>query len=165
MLRSVVPPPSPEMILSTWTPSVAKKPFSIATAHGSVAVTRPYWLTAISAADDGADQQAASTANTTGNADRQRFMSFLPRVAAEYVTPADGTKPDGDVARRRVGNAPIAPRRHRPRKRAIQYAVWPKLDAPLSRGMTARGFISHRLLGPPAQVVDQALLAHRPPSQ
>jgi hypothetical protein len=52
MLRSVVPPPSPEMMWSILTPSAAKKPFSSATAHGSVAVTRPYWLTAMSAARD-----------------------------------------------------------------------------------------------------------------
>src|SRR5215475_783640 len=74
MLRSVVPPPSPEMILSTLTPSAANNPFSVATAHGSVAVTRPYWLTAISAAAAGTEPQANS-AHTAANADRQRFMS------------------------------------------------------------------------------------------
>src|SRR5262249_62345907 len=92
MLRSVVPPPSPEMILSILTPSSAKKPFSIATAHGSVAVTRPYWLTAISAACDGA-QQTVRMAATIGYAQRQRGIGFLPVLSGHYVMPAAATKP------------------------------------------------------------------------
>src|SRR5215470_5119017 len=77
MLRSVVPPPSPEMMLSILTPSSAKKPFSIATAHGRVAVTRPYWLTAISAACDGA-HQIVRMAATIEYAQQQRGIGFLP---------------------------------------------------------------------------------------
>src|SRR3569623_1203578 len=51
MLRNVVPPPLPEMILSMLMPSCRKYPIFRATAHGNVAVTRPYWLTANSEAD------------------------------------------------------------------------------------------------------------------
>src|SRR5690348_16809738 len=88
MLRSVVPPPSPEMILSILSPSAAKKPFSIATAHGSVAVTRPYWLTAISAAREGA-QQTIRIATTIGYAQRQRGISFLPDLSGIMSCPLE----------------------------------------------------------------------------
>src|SRR5262245_13264826 len=80
MLRKVVPPPSPEMMWSTCTPSAANRPFSIATAHGKVAVTRPYWLTAISAAGDGPDQQTARIANTIEYAQRPRRIGIPPMI-------------------------------------------------------------------------------------
>src|SRR4249920_64353 len=82
MLRKVVPPPSPEMMWSILTPSAANRPFSIATAHGSVAVTRPYWLTAISAAGDGAAWQTTRVATTIERAQRPRSMDVLPMVSA-----------------------------------------------------------------------------------
>src|ERR1700716_2238086 len=53
MLRNDVPPPAPAVTPSMSRPASLNMPFSSATAHGSVATRRPYWLTVIFAAKAG----------------------------------------------------------------------------------------------------------------
>jgi hypothetical protein len=53
MLRNDVPPPAPAVMPSMSSPACLNMPFSSATAHGSVATRRPYWLTVIFAAKAG----------------------------------------------------------------------------------------------------------------
>src|SRR3981081_2915436 len=138
MLRRVVPPPWPEMMLSIVTPAAAKYPFSIATAHGRVAVTRPYWLTAISAADAAPEQQAARAAKTIENAQRPRRIGSS-RCCRGIMSCLPG-------ARNRMPLRQFADRGRSP------------TGCPLRRGKTAP---LPRLLGPAAQIVDQALFAQR----
>ena len=74
MLRSDVPPPAPAVMPSMSRPASLNMPFSMATAHGSVATRRPYWLTVIFAAKAGV--AANATAMATANAARNH-MTFL----------------------------------------------------------------------------------------
>src|SRR5262245_61962195 len=53
MLRSEVPPPAPAVMPSMSRPASLNMPVSCATAQGSVATSRPYWLTVILAAKAG----------------------------------------------------------------------------------------------------------------
>src|ERR1700716_1026419 len=62
MLRNDVPPPAPAVTPSMSRPASLNMPFSSATAHGSVATRRPYWLTVIFAA------KAEVMWHVTGNA-------------------------------------------------------------------------------------------------
>src|SRR5215472_4925605 len=133
MLRSVVPPPSPEMMWSIFTPSAANRPFSMATAHGRVAVTRPYWLTAISAAEDGREWQSARIAKTIEYTQRPRRIGFLPCL-------------------RKIMSRP--PKR-RNRMRLRQFAV--RGSGPTSHLRRSES----PLLWPAAEIDDDALLAQR----
>ena len=62
MLRNEVPPPAPAVMPSMSRPASLNMPFSSATAHGSVATRRPYWLTVIFAAAGGRTAQASAIA-------------------------------------------------------------------------------------------------------
>src|SRR5262245_30655796 len=75
MLRKEVPPPAPAVMPSMSRPASLNMPFSIATAQGSVATSRPYWLTVILAARAG----AAATA-VMASASVARNHMVLPPV-------------------------------------------------------------------------------------
>src|SRR5713101_4467066 len=68
MLRSDVPPPASAVTPSMSRPASLNMPFSSATAQGSVATRRPYWLTVILAAKAGVAASAiAATATWAWN--------------------------------------------------------------------------------------------------
>src|SRR5262245_30990978 len=81
MLRNEVPPPAPAVMPSISRPAALSMPVSSATAHGSVATSRPYWLTVILAAKAGVTASIiAAVAKMARNG-----MALPPVVAVERV--------------------------------------------------------------------------------
>src|SRR5215831_9343257 len=78
MLRSDVPPPAPAVMPSMSSPASLNIPFSSATAHGSVATRRPYWLTVILAAKAGIALSAVANIKTADAIAMQTRMSLPP---------------------------------------------------------------------------------------
>src|SRR5215813_2126507 len=81
MLRNDVPPPAPAVMPSMSRPASLNIPFCSATAQGSVATRRPYWLTVIFAAQAGVTAKVI-TAVASAAWNHMVFSPFTPALIA-----------------------------------------------------------------------------------
>src|SRR5258708_40330242 len=84
MLRNDVPPPAPAVMPSMSSPASLNMFFCSATAQGSVATRRPYWLTVIFAAQAGVTAKVITAVAGAGG-DHMMFPPFTPAVIAEVL--------------------------------------------------------------------------------
>src|SRR2546428_11599035 len=86
MLRNDVPPPAPAVMPSMSSPASLNMFFCSATAQGSVATRRPYWLTVIFAAQAGVTAKVI-TAGQVGGREHLYVSPLDPPLIVQGVLP------------------------------------------------------------------------------